>query len=87
MLKKKIWASFQRIIELFTQKIVTKLSMGLGSGIGDPGSGKTFSRFWIHGSKSQWIPDPGSRILAMIRIRNTDFLYSLPSSSQGENTR
>jgi hypothetical protein len=25
MLKKKIWASFQRIIELFTQKIVTKL--------------------------------------------------------------
>ncbi len=26
MLKKKIWANFQRIIELFTQKIVTKLS-------------------------------------------------------------
>ncbi len=25
MLKKKIWASFQRIIELFTQKFVTKL--------------------------------------------------------------
>jgi hypothetical protein len=25
MLKKKIWASFQRIIELFTQKLVTKL--------------------------------------------------------------
>ncbi len=25
MLKKKIWANFQRIIELFTQKIVTKL--------------------------------------------------------------
>jgi hypothetical protein len=24
-LKKKIWASFQRIIELFTQKFVTKL--------------------------------------------------------------
>jgi hypothetical protein len=26
MQKKKIWANFQRIIELFTQKIVTKLS-------------------------------------------------------------
>ncbi len=26
MLKKKIWANFQRIIELFTPKIVTKLS-------------------------------------------------------------
>jgi hypothetical protein len=26
MLKKKIWASFQRIIELFIQKVVTKLS-------------------------------------------------------------
>jgi hypothetical protein len=26
MLKKKIWANFQRIIELFTQKTVTKLS-------------------------------------------------------------
>jgi hypothetical protein len=26
MLNKKIWANFQRIIELFTQKIVTKLS-------------------------------------------------------------
>jgi hypothetical protein len=25
VLKKKIWANFQRIIELFTQKIVTKL--------------------------------------------------------------
>jgi hypothetical protein len=40
MLKKKIWASFQRIIELFTQKFVTKLSaiknMDLGSEIRDP---------------------------------------------------
>jgi hypothetical protein len=26
VLKKKIWANFQRIIELFTQKIVNKLS-------------------------------------------------------------
>jgi hypothetical protein len=26
MLKKKLWASFQKIIELFTQKVITKLS-------------------------------------------------------------
>jgi hypothetical protein len=50
MLKKKIWANFQRIIELFTQKIV-----GLGSGIRDPGSGKKLFR--IQGSKRHRIPD------------------------------
>jgi hypothetical protein len=52
MLKKKIWANFQRIVEDFTQKIVNMLSnigMGLGSGIQDSGSGK------------KPIPDPGSR--------------------------
>jgi hypothetical protein len=53
VLKKKIWANFQRIIELFTQKIVNKLSkiwiLDLGSGIRDPESGK------------KPIPDPGSR--------------------------
>jgi hypothetical protein len=47
MLKKKIWANFQRFIELFTQKIVTKLSKiwvwELGSGI-----------------REKPIPDPGS---------------------------
>jgi hypothetical protein len=32
MLKKKVWAKFQRIIEVFTQKIVTKLSKILRSG-------------------------------------------------------
>jgi hypothetical protein len=46
--EKKIWANFQRIIELFTQQIVTKLSKIwiLGS--------------WIQGSKRHRIPDPGS---------------------------
>ena len=38
MLKKKIWASFQRIIELFTQKLVTS-SKKYGVGIRDPRSG------------------------------------------------
>jgi hypothetical protein len=40
MLKKEIRAHFQRIIEIFTQKIVTKLSKiwvwDPGSEIGDP---------------------------------------------------
>jgi hypothetical protein len=60
VLKKKIWASFQRIIELFTQKIVTKLSKvwvwDLGSEIRDPRSG---IRDPESGKKP--IPDPGSR--------------------------
>jgi hypothetical protein len=66
-LKKKIWANFQRIMELFTKKIVKKLlkiwSWDPGSGIRDPGSGKNL--FWIpdprfRGSKStrSRIPDP-----------------------------
>jgi hypothetical protein len=36
MLKKKIWANFQRIKELYTQKSVTKLSK---IWVWDPGSG------------------------------------------------
>jgi hypothetical protein len=51
VLKKKIWANFQRIIELFTKKIVKKLlkiwSWDPGSEIRDPRSG---------------IRDPGSEI-------------------------
>ncbi len=55
--RKKIWADFQRIIELFAQKIVTKLS-SLGSGIRDPGSGKNLFRIPDPGVKKA--PDPGS---------------------------
>jgi hypothetical protein len=62
MLNKKIWANFQRIIELFTQKIVTRLSKIC---VWDPGSGKNLFR----------IPDPESRDQkgtgSRIRIRNT----------------
>jgi hypothetical protein len=50
MLKKKIWANFQRIIELFAQKIVTKLSK---IWVWDPRSGIRKNLFRI--------PDPGSR--------------------------
>jgi hypothetical protein len=59
-----MWANFQRILELFTQKIVSKLSKIWvwypGSDIQDPGKS---------------IPDPGSRgqkgTGSRIRIRNT----------------
>jgi hypothetical protein len=67
MLKKKIWANFQRIIELFTQKIVTKLYK---IWVRDPGSRK------------KPIPDPGSRgqkgTGSRIRIRNTVKKRNLP---------
>ncbi len=55
MMKKKIWANFQRIIEVFTQKIVTKLSK---LWVWDPE--KTYSGSRIQGSKKH-----------RIRIRNT----------------
>jgi hypothetical protein len=48
VLKKKIWANFQRIIELFTQKIVSKFSK---IWVWDPRSGV----------RKNPIPDPGSR--------------------------
>jgi hypothetical protein len=62
LLKKKIWANFQRIIEHFTKKIVKKL---LKMWSWDPGSGKNLFRIPDPGVKKA--PDPGSRI----RIRNT----------------
>ncbi len=64
MLQNKIWANFQRIIELFTPKIVTKLS-------------KIW--IWDRGSRirKKPIPDPGSRgqkgTGSRIRISNTEF--------------
>jgi hypothetical protein len=67
MLKKIIWENFQRIVEVFTQKIFNMLSnkwvWDPGSGIRDPGSGKNLFR----------IPDPGSRGQKGTgsRIRNT----------------
>jgi hypothetical protein len=63
VLKKKIWATFQRIIELFTKKIVKKLliiwSWDRGSEIRDPE--KTCSGSRIPGSKRHRIPDPDSQ--------------------------
>jgi hypothetical protein len=62
VLKKKIWANFQRIMDLFTQKIVPKLSKVW---VWDPRSG----------IRKKPIPDSGSRgqkgTGSRIRIRNT----------------
>jgi hypothetical protein len=66
VLKKKIWANFQKIIELFTKKIVKKL---LKIWSWDPGSGIRKKPIPDPGSRGQKAPNPGSRI----RIRNTAF--------------
>jgi hypothetical protein len=63
VLKKKIWANFQRIIELFAQKIVTKLSKVWGW---DPGSGKNLFRILDPGVKKA--PDPGSVTLKVTTL-------------------
>ncbi len=55
VLKKKIWANFQRIVELLAQKIVTKLSKVW---VWDPGCGKNLFRIPDPGVKKA--PDPGS---------------------------
>jgi hypothetical protein len=71
VLKKKIWANFQRIIELLPKKLSLSFQKYvLGSGIRDPGSRKTYSGSRIQGSKRH-----------RIRIRNTGFCrYEEPVS-------
>jgi len=62
--KKKIWVSFQKIIELFTHKFATNLSKiwvwDPGSEIRDPEKTYTESRVQVQGSKRHRIPDPRS---------------------------
>jgi hypothetical protein len=62
VLKKRIWANFQRIIEFFTKKIVNKLfkiwSLDPGSEIRDPEKTHSGSRITDPGVKKA--PDPGS---------------------------
>jgi hypothetical protein len=70
MLKNKIWANFQRIKELFTQKIVTKLSK-YWFGIRDPE--KTHSGSRIQGSKRHRIPDLDPQHWLRIWIRRDPF--------------
>jgi hypothetical protein len=56
-LKKRIWVSFHRIIELFTQKIVTKLSKVW---VWDPGSGIRDPKKPIPDPAVKKAQDPGS---------------------------
>jgi hypothetical protein len=77
MLKKKIWPSFHRIIELFTQKVVTKLS-------GDPGSGKNLFRIPDPGVKKA--PDPGSGSATLLLITGAFFISKCPNPSIGEGS-
>ncbi len=77
MLKKKIWHNFPRIIEVFTQKIVTKPSK---IWVWDPGSGKNLFRIPDPGVKNAL--DPGSRI----RIRNTGTMLLCEISNFHHNT-
>ena len=76
MLKKKIWDNFQRIIELFTQEIVTKLSKiwfwDPGSEIRDPGSGKNLFRIPDPGVKKA--PDPGSGSATLVGSNEKNLL-------------
>jgi hypothetical protein len=68
VLKKNFFANFQRIIEVFTKKIVKKLlkiwSWDPGSEIRDPGSGKNPFRIPDPGVKKA--PDPGSGSATLI---------------------
>jgi hypothetical protein len=69
VLKKKMWANFQRIIELLPKKLsLTSQNYGFGK-IRDPRSG----------IRKKPIPDPGSRgqkgTGSRIRIRNTEKKY------------
>jgi hypothetical protein len=70
VLKKKIWANFQRIMELFTQKIVTKLSKVW---VWDPGSGKNLFRIPDPGVKKA--PDPGSGSVTLIFPKHSTYLF------------
>ena len=59
MLKKKNWANFQRIIEVFTQKFSLS-SQKYGVGIRDPRSGIRKNLFRIPDPEVKKAPDPGS---------------------------
>jgi hypothetical protein len=60
MLKKKIWATFQRIAEVFTQKIFNMLS---NIWVWDRGSGKNLFRIPDPGVKKASDPGSGSATL------------------------
>ncbi len=77
MPKKKIWANFQRIIELFIHKTVTKLSKiwVLGSGIRIRDPEKTYSGSRIQGSKRHRIPDPQHCCLLFALLKDENWKW------------
>jgi hypothetical protein len=66
VLKKKIWPNFSRIIEVFTQKIVTKPSK---IWVWDPGSGKNLFRIPDPGVIKA--PDPGSGSETLVLVNHS----------------
>ncbi len=79
MLKKKIWANFQRTLEIFTQKLsLSSQKYGFrirGSEIRDPK--KTYSGSRILGSKKHRIPDPDPQHWQIVKVNMTMCLCGL----------
>ncbi len=79
--KKKIWANFQRIIELLLKKLsLSSQKYGFGiwdpwSEIRDPGCGKNL--FWIPDPGIKKAPDPGSGFTTLLKSITLTW-YSLP---------
>ena len=74
VLKKKIWANFQRIIELFSKKIVKKL-FKIWSW--DPGSGKNAFRIPDPGVKKAPDPGSGSATLQFSKTSSATMIFSI----------
>jgi hypothetical protein len=72
MVKKKLWVNLQRIIELFTQKIVLKLSK---IWVWDPRSGIWDPRYGI---RKKPIPDPGVKKAPDPGSRSATLVFSNP---------
>jgi hypothetical protein len=90
MLKKKFWPSFQRVIELFTQKFVTKFlkiwGWDPGSEIRDPEKNLFRIPDPDPGSKRHRIPDPDPQHCQKVidpdpGIQNVTFARKFKSSS------
>jgi hypothetical protein len=81
MVKKKIWANFQRIVEVFTRKIFNMLSniwiWDLGSGIRDPASGIRKKPLPDPGVKKAPDPGSGSATLASFQCSYFQFVLGL----------
>ncbi len=67
MLKKKIWADFQRIVEVFTQKIFNMLS---NIWVWDPRSGIRKNLFQIPDPGVKKASDPGSGSATLLLREN-----------------